>query len=96
MAVSVCPTRRGARSCRGSRPPRLPPGPERDNVAADLKARYEAGTSLRAIAEATGRSYGAVHGLLGTVGVSQRAWCLSSGRPGLSLVCGDRVLAVHR
>ncbi|MEU1596656.1 helix-turn-helix domain-containing protein [Streptomyces sp. NPDC005708] len=51
---------------------RLLPGPERDKVAAGLKAEYEAGTSVRRIAEATGRSYGAVHRLLAEAGVQFR------------------------
>ncbi|MGA5135482.1 helix-turn-helix domain-containing protein [Streptomyces olivoreticuli] len=37
---------------------KLMPGPERDKVAAELKARYDNGASVRAIAEATGRSRG--------------------------------------
>ncbi|MEU3282927.1 helix-turn-helix domain-containing protein [Streptomyces antibioticus] len=52
---------------------KLLPGPERDKAAADLKARYEAGASIRAIAESTGRSYGGVHGLLADAGVTFRS-----------------------
>ncbi|MET7489379.1 helix-turn-helix domain-containing protein [Streptomyces sp. NPDC005538] len=52
---------------------KLLPGPERDKVAADLKTRYEAGTSIRALAEATGRSYGGVHRLLADAGVQFRS-----------------------
>ncbi|MER7841504.1 helix-turn-helix domain-containing protein [Streptomyces sp. NPDC096040] len=52
---------------------KLMPGPERDKVAAELKARYEAGTSIRALAEATGRSYGGVHRLLADAGVAFRS-----------------------
>lgn len=48
-------------------------GPARDAVAADLKARYEAGASIRAIAESTQRSYGAVHGLLRDAGAVLRS-----------------------
>jgi hypothetical protein len=43
---------------------RLTPGPDRDKLAADLKAKYEGGKSIRALAEETGRSYGGVHRLL--------------------------------
>ncbi|KUH39755.1 MULTISPECIES: helix-turn-helix domain-containing protein [Streptomyces] len=52
---------------------RLPPGPDRDEVAADLKEKYDAGASIRALAEETGRSYGAVHRLLGEAGATFRA-----------------------
>jgi helix-turn-helix protein len=52
---------------------KLLPGPERDKVAAELKAQYEAGTSIRAIAKATGRSYGGVHQLLAGAGVQFRS-----------------------
>ncbi|MFJ7201039.1 MULTISPECIES: helix-turn-helix domain-containing protein [unclassified Streptomyces] len=31
-------------------------------MAAELKARFEAGASIRSLAENTGRSYGSVHG----------------------------------
>jgi hypothetical protein len=39
-------------------------GPARDNLAADLRKKYEKGQSIRALAEGTGRSYGFVHRLL--------------------------------
>ncbi|MFD4335865.1 helix-turn-helix domain-containing protein [Streptomyces anulatus] len=52
---------------------RLLPGPERDKVAAELKARYDAGASIRALAEDTGRSYGGVHRLLADAGVTFRS-----------------------
>lgn len=52
---------------------RLVPGPERDRVAAELKARYEAGASIRALAEEAGRSYGGVHHLLADAGVTFRS-----------------------
>lgn len=52
---------------------KLLPGPERDKVAAELKAQYEAGISIRAIAESTGRSYGGVHRLLADAGVEFRS-----------------------
>jgi hypothetical protein len=45
------------------------PGPERDRVAAELKAKYEAGASIRALAGETARSYGGVHRLLADGGV---------------------------
>lgn len=51
---------------------RLWAGPERDKLAADLKTKYEAGASIRALAEETGRSYGGVHRLLQDAGVSFR------------------------
>ncbi len=51
----------------------LMPGPERDRVAAVLKAKYErGGTSIRALAEETGRSYGGVHRLLTYAGTTLR------------------------
>ncbi|AKL70655.1 MULTISPECIES: helix-turn-helix domain-containing protein [Streptomyces] len=52
---------------------KLMPGPERDKVAAGLKAKYEAGASIRARAEDTGRSYGGVHRLLVDAGVIFRS-----------------------
>lgn len=52
---------------------KLLPGPERDKVAAELKAQYEAGISIRALAESTGRSYGGVHSLLADAGVEFRS-----------------------
>ena len=39
-------------------------GAARDNLAADLRKKYEKGSSIRALAEGTGRSYGFVHRLL--------------------------------
>jgi predicted transcriptional regulator len=52
---------------------RLTSGAERDKVAADLKSKYEAGASIRALAEQTGRSYGGVHRLLADAGVMFRS-----------------------
>ncbi|MFD4976267.1 helix-turn-helix domain-containing protein [Streptomyces sp. NPDC058424] len=52
---------------------RLRPGPERDRVAAELKAKYEAGATIRALADQTGRSYGGVHRLLADAGVTFRS-----------------------
>jgi predicted transcriptional regulator len=47
-------------------------GSERDMLAADLKKKYEAGVSIRALAESTGRSYGFVHRVLSEAGVTMR------------------------
>jgi hypothetical protein len=47
-------------------------GATRDKLGADLKRRYEKGASIRALAEATGRSYGFVHRLLSETGVQLR------------------------
>ncbi|MBT2369382.1 transcriptional regulator [Streptomyces sp. ISL-10] len=52
---------------------KLMAGPDRDKVAADLKAQYESGASIRSIAEATSRSYGGVHRLLADAGVRFRS-----------------------
>lgn len=52
---------------------RLAPGPDRDKLAAGLKAKYEGGKSIRALAEETGRSYGGVHRLLEDAGVTFRS-----------------------
>ncbi len=48
-------------------------GGERSSLAADLRRQYEAGTSIRALAESTGRSYGFVHRLLSESGASMRS-----------------------
>lgn len=42
-------------------------------MAAELKAKYETGASIRALAEETGRSYSSVHRLLADVGVTFRS-----------------------
>jgi hypothetical protein len=47
-------------------------GADRAKLAADLKKRYDAGESIRALATATGRSYGFVHRILTENGVSLR------------------------
>jgi Helix-turn-helix domain len=47
-------------------------GTARDKLAADLKKKYEKGASIRALAEATGRSYGFVHRVLSESGVTLR------------------------
>ncbi|MGY4907658.1 helix-turn-helix domain-containing protein [Streptomyces sp. 900116325] len=52
---------------------KLMAGPARDQVAAELKERYEKGNSVRSIAEATNRSYGGVHRLLADAGVTFRS-----------------------
>jgi predicted transcriptional regulator len=52
---------------------RLRSGPDRDKLAAELKAQYEAGASVRSLAESTGRSYGGVHRLLADAGVAFRS-----------------------
>ncbi|MFI8370942.1 helix-turn-helix domain-containing protein [Streptomyces sp. NPDC085466] len=52
---------------------RLAPGPDRDKVAAELKKKYDSGTSIRALAEEAGRSYGGVHRLLADAGGTFRS-----------------------
>ncbi|MFB8000479.1 helix-turn-helix domain-containing protein [Streptomyces sp. NPDC056002] len=47
-------------------------GAARDQLAAELKAAYEGGASIRSIAESTGRSYGFVHHILTEAGVTLR------------------------
>ncbi|MFF1595005.1 helix-turn-helix domain-containing protein [Streptomyces sp. NPDC058286] len=47
-------------------------GAERDKIAAELKASYEGGASIRSIAESTGRSYGFVHRILTEAGATLR------------------------
>ena len=47
-------------------------GTARDKLGADLKRKYEKGASIRALAEATGRSYGFVHRVLSETGVQLR------------------------
>lgn len=39
-------------------------GAERDRLATELKRKYDAGQSIRALAQSTGRSYGFVHRIL--------------------------------
>lgn len=39
-------------------------GNERGDLSADLRRRYEAGSSIRALAADTGRSYGFIHRVL--------------------------------
>ncbi len=47
-------------------------GESRTQLATDLKARYERGASIRALAETTGRSYGFVHQVLNEAEVTLR------------------------
>ena len=47
-------------------------GAERNKLATDLKKRYDAGESIRALATTTGRSYGFIHRILTEHGVSLR------------------------
>ncbi len=47
-------------------------GPDRSKLATDLKTRYDAGESIRALASATGRSYGFIHRILTETGVTLR------------------------
>ncbi|MFD7080728.1 helix-turn-helix domain-containing protein [Streptomyces sp. NPDC059918] len=44
-------------------------GPERARFAAELKKAYLNGTSIRSLAEQTGRSFGWVHRMLDEAGV---------------------------
>ncbi|KOX10296.1 transcriptional regulator [Nocardiopsis sp. NRRL B-16309] len=47
-------------------------GEDRAELAAQLKRRYDAGESIRVLADATGRSYGFVHRLLSEAGAELR------------------------
>jgi Helix-turn-helix domain len=47
-------------------------GAERNKLATDLKKRYDSGESIRALATATGRSYGFIHRILTETGVPLR------------------------
>lgn len=47
-------------------------GDDRDKLARDLKKRYEAGESIRLLAESSGRSYGFVHRILNESGATLR------------------------
>ena len=47
-------------------------GAERTKLSADLKRKYSSGTSIRALAAETGRSYGFVHRMLSEAGVQLR------------------------
>ncbi|MFI5859349.1 helix-turn-helix domain-containing protein [Streptomyces parvulus] len=48
-------------------------GARQDAVTTELRKRYEAGASIRALAEESGRSYGYVHARLYVSGVSFRS-----------------------
>ncbi|ETK38114.1 MULTISPECIES: helix-turn-helix domain-containing protein [Streptosporangiaceae] len=47
-------------------------GADREKLASDLKKRYSAGESIRALAASTGRSYGFIHRILSESGVTLR------------------------
>jgi hypothetical protein len=47
-------------------------GADRTTMATDLKQRYDAGESIRALATDTGRSYGFIHRILTETGVTLR------------------------
>lgn len=47
-------------------------GTAREKLATDLKKKYEAGESIRSLAQETGRSYGFVHRMLSESGVTLR------------------------
>lgn len=47
-------------------------GTERENLAAELKKKYDEGESIRSLAAYTGRSYGFVHRMLSESGVTLR------------------------
>lgn len=47
-------------------------GAERDRLAASLKSRYAEGESIRALAQASGRSYGFIHRVLSESGATLR------------------------
>ena len=61
-ALSPEPLRKGTRVT----------GPDRARMATDLKNRYDSGESIRALALATGRSYGFIHRILTEQGVTLR------------------------
>jgi hypothetical protein len=48
-------------------------GRERDKLAAELRKKYDHGTSIRALAESTGRSYGFIHRVLVDSGATLRS-----------------------
>jgi Helix-turn-helix domain len=47
-------------------------GEDRSKLATDLRKRYDAGESIRSLANATGRSYGFIHRILTETGVALR------------------------
>jgi Helix-turn-helix domain len=48
-------------------------GADRSKLATDLRARYDAGESIRSLATATGRSYGFIHRILTETGAALRS-----------------------
>lgn len=56
------------------------PEPDRTHLAAQLRAGYENGQTVRTLAESTGRSYGLIHRLLVESGVTMRPRGSRSGR----------------
>jgi hypothetical protein len=50
---------------------RITGGP-REELALSLRAKYEAGASIRSLAQESGRSYGFVHGVLSESGAALR------------------------
>jgi hypothetical protein len=48
-------------------------GTEREKLASELRKQYDAGASIRALAAASGRSYGFVHRILTESGVNMRS-----------------------
>lgn len=63
-------------------------GSDRSKLATELKNRYDSGESIRALASATGRSYGFIHRLLTETGVKLR------GRGGATRGASSRAGAV--
>lgn len=47
-------------------------GAERDKLGAELRRKYDAGASIRVLAESSGRSYGFVHRILSESGATLR------------------------
>jgi len=47
-------------------------GTARDDLAAELRKKYDGGSSIRLLAESTGRSYGFVHRILSESGATLR------------------------
>ncbi len=47
-------------------------GPDRDRLASELRTKYDAGASIRALAVESGRSYGFVHRILSESGTALR------------------------
>jgi Helix-turn-helix domain len=47
-------------------------GTERNSLATDLRHKYDDGSSIRSLAESTGRSYGFVHRILTESGAALR------------------------